>query len=273
MPRRWILRLAGLTVLALVLAGARPTAAADPASERVSELLEASGDRAALPRIVDALAKGVTAALSTVTDPGDTERIVGQAISVDRLYDRLVAGAARGFEAERAARLLAWLRTPVAQRITQLELKGTEASEVEVAAYNARPDSAPDATRAKALDRLEAAMHASELNVEAMLAIQRGLERGALPPSARPSRRPSESVVRGLIDSERSQVLAQQRYTYRELTTDELTAYVAVLEQEDQQWFSRITRAALVEAIEAVCEEAARQTLGSARRRPPAQRI
>jgi hypothetical protein len=264
--------LAGLAMLAVVL-GAHPARAADPAAERVAELLEASGDRSALPRVVEALGKGVTAALSSFVEPRDAERIVGQTITVDRVFDRLVARASRDFEAERGARLLAWLRTPGAQRITQLELKGAEASDGEIAAYNARPDATPDAARTRLLERLEAVTHASELNVEAMLAIQRGLERGAAPDSARPPRRPSDTVVRSLVDAERSQVLAQQRYTYRELTTDELAAYVAVLEQDDHRWFGRVTRGALVEALETVCEDAARRTLGAGRRRAPEQRI
>jgi hypothetical protein len=273
MLARCTLVTSGVAILVVLLHGASLALGGDPASERVTELLVASGDRAALPRMVDALAKSVTAALSTVADPDDTERIVSETITVEDVFDRLVTGATRGFEADRASRLLAWLRTPAAQRITQLELKGAEASESEIAAYNARPDGAPDPRRARLLERLETATHASEMNLELVLAIQRGLARGALPPSApSPRRSPNEAARRSFVDSERAQVLAQQRYAYRELTTDELAAYVEIVEQDDHQWFGRLVRAALVDAIESTCEDAARKTLGSARRRPPAER-
>ena len=266
--------LLAVAMLAMLLGGASLAVGADPGSEGLTELLVASGDRAALPRIVDALAGVVTTALSSVADPDDTERIVGQMITVDDLFDRLVKAGTRGFEAERASRLLAWLRTPGAQRITQLELKGAGASESEIAAYNAQPDSAPDPQRVRLLERLEAATHASEVNVEILLAIQRGLVRGALPPSApRPPASPNEAAIRSLVAAERAQVFAQHRYTYRELTNDELAAYVTITEQDDHRWFGRLMRTALVDAVESSCEDAARKTLASARRRPRAERI
>jgi hypothetical protein len=112
------------------------------------------------------------------------------------------------------------------------------------------------------------------MNVELRLAIQRGLARGARPPSApHPPGSPNEAAIRSLVDAERAQVLAYQRHTYREVTTDELAVYVGIVEQDDHQWFSRLTRAALVDAVESTCEDAARKTLASARRRPLAERI
>ena len=246
---------------------------ADAPYDRVAELLTVSGDRAALSRIVDALSTSVTAALSTIADPDETERIVTQAITVERLFDRFVSGTARGFDAERASRLLVWLRTPVVQRITQLEVTGATASESEIAAYEARPDPTPDPARARLFERLDAAMHATEANVALALAIQRGLARGALPPSApMPPGIVNETATRALVDSRRPHMVAQQRYTYRELTTEELASYVEMLEQDDQQWFARLSQAALADAVESACEEAARRTLESARDRAPGER-
>jgi hypothetical protein len=154
-----------------------------------------------------------------------------------------------------------------------MELKGFTASESEIAAYTAQPDNAPDPRRGPLLERLEAVMHATEMNVQLVLALQRGFARATLPPSAPlPPGLVNETAIRALVDAERPRIVAHQRYMYRELTTDEFAAYVEMLEPDDQQWFGRVVRSALVDAIESVCEDAARQAIGSARRAPPAER-
>lgn len=263
----------GLAIVSFVLSGLPFALAADSESERMTELLAVSGNRAALPHLVDSFAQGATAALSTVAEPEDIRKIVARTITADRVFDRLVAAATRGFDAERVSRLLVWMRTPLVQRISQMELQGFTASEAEIAAYTAQPDNAPDPRRGPLFERLEAAMHATEMNVQLALALQRGFARGALPPSAPlPPGLVNETATRALVDAERPRIVAQQRYMYRELTTEEFAAYVEMLERDDQQWFGRTVRNALVEAIESVCEDAARETFGSARPRPPAER-
>jgi hypothetical protein len=49
---------ARIALLVLLLHGTALALDADPAAKRVVEVLGASGDRAALPRVVDALARG-----------------------------------------------------------------------------------------------------------------------------------------------------------------------------------------------------------------------
>jgi hypothetical protein len=266
--------LAWLAVITLAALWATEAAqAAETAREQVvADILDASGDRAALPRMTAALGDGLASALTGIVDPREAERIVAQSITADRVYRLVVAGVAQSFDATHASRLLDWLRTPFAQRVTRLELKGSEASEDDIAAYSAGLEGgAGDAARARLLERLEAATLATEATVQIVLAIQRGLERAAAPPA--PPSRPQQPVPRVLLETARVQVMARHRYTYRELTNDELAAYVSVLEEDALQWFARVMRTALSGAIEEVSEDAARRALAAARRRVPEQRL
>jgi hypothetical protein len=248
--------------------------ASTPAREQViADILDASGDREALPRVTAAVGDGLASALTGIVDPREAERIVSQSITADRVYRLVVAGVAQAFDATHASRLLDRLRTPFAQRVTRLELKGSEASEDDVAAYSAGLEGgASDAARARLLERLEAATLATEATVQIVLAIQRGIERAAAPSPAPPAR-PQDPAPRVLLETARVQVTARQRYTYRELTNDELAAYVSVLEEDSLRWFARVMRTSLSDAIEAVCEDAARRALAAARRRVPEQRL
>jgi hypothetical protein len=269
-------RLAVLTLATLWATEATRAAetASTPAREQVvADILDASGDRAALPRVTAAIGDGLTSALTGIVDPREAERIVAQSITADRVYRLLVAGVVQAFDAPHASRLLDWLRTPFAQRVTRLELKGSEASEDDVAAYSAGLErGASDPARARLLERLEAATLATEATVQIVLAMQRGIERAAAPPPAPPAR-PQDPAPRVLFETARAQVMAQQRYTYRELTNDELAAYVSVLEEDALRWFARVMRTSLSSAIEVVCEDAARRAFAAARRRAPEQRL
>lgn len=244
----------------------------------VAEVLEASGDRQGLALAVKDLAAMVTGALAGMADAGDIERLVTQSFDAERMYRLLAAGIDREFDAERLSGLLTWFRTPLGRRIVRLEVEAAGASEDEVAAFAGRSAAAPpEVARAPLLERLDAAALGTEMTIDMLLAVYRGIERAAAPPAPAAPRPPGDgaaAVPRELLDAAHARVIAQSRFAYRALTDDELAAYVAFLEQDAGRWFGGVMRRALSAAIETVSEDAARRVFATRPRpRVPGQRI
>jgi hypothetical protein len=164
----------------------------------------------------------------------------------------------RSRDGDRMAAALATMRSPLARRITELELSGSSPdAQPELRGFAARLQNAPPAaTRLAAVRRLDGVSGATSLSLESLGALLHGLVTG-MAPSMPAARRPSPGDVDALVAQTLKQTEPALRaatevsllFAYRSLSDAELEEYVAQSESEPMQWFFAALRGAFVDTI------------------------
>jgi hypothetical protein len=189
----------------------------------------------------------------------------------DRLYETLADRVARRFDPARGATVAAILRTDLSRRMAKLE---AEASRPEMLttmmAYAARMmiSDRPTPTRVDLVRRLDIATGSTTLTLAVDVAARQGVTRVVdvvLPPAQR--RNPPATSDRSLSGlspdanaSARTATEVALLFTYRTVSDEDLTRYVAFAESEDGQWLARLVREAIVDVIETASSDAVELT-------------
>lgn len=199
--------------------------------------------------------------------------------TVNALYESVKAHIARNSDRERLVTTLKGLRSPLVQKITQLEAQAAapeaapQKSLFAVQSYK-KP---PTRERKALIERLDTAKGATELAVEMPVAIAQGITKtmdAVLPTAKRSKKKEIDEVVSLLRTRHRPEVKTETQltllFTYRSVSDDELKQYVEFLESEPAKWFNDVVSKGVIEAIGAASERSTQKitkTLSSGKTR------
>ena len=186
---------------------------------------------------------------------GDVVTTVAQTFSPDTLQHNMHQSLARSLDHERTGSLLAWLRTPLSQRIVSLESASVTADQQKalISFTNQLPSTPPRPGRLALIHRLERAGDVTQGSASMMAAAGAALQR-----TVRPFVSPAGMARRDLdgyeaspaIDeSFRLRIMMSLLFTYSSLSDAELGRYVAVLESPTGRWFTQISHAAFLASL------------------------
>src|SRR4030095_10689678 len=160
----------------------------------------------------------------------------------------------------------AWLRSPLGRKIVALEIATSEpGAEQKVAEYGAALKANPPTNhRIDLIQRLNWATAATEISADLIAAVARGVT------VAVSAAGPAEQRLRpGQIEDRVAQVRVRANkslrdahttstlYAYRDLTDDELRAYVLFSASEAGRWYNAAMRKAMVSALGRAVEQTA----------------
>jgi len=193
-------------------------------------------------------------------------RILTDAFRPDVLYSAVRGAFRSNFDAERMDVVMEKLRSPQFRKIAAMELAASEPGarqDLERFAMGLQGD-IPAPARVSLVQRQEAVMRSAELQIDmaviAAKAVGRSLE-ALLSPAQRATGREMDAAERQLRAQQNAltrAALVRWLYTYRALTTEELTTYVEFNESDAGRWFSATQRKGLLDAMRAAMDTAAR---------------
>lgn len=218
----------------------RLAAQAASTAELVSQGLAQQRGRIA-PENLDAVLRSVRRAY----DAGALEKAV--LASLEARYDARYAPTAR-----------TWLQSPRGGRITRLEANSStaEAAHALQEFALALQETPPSPERLAAAQRLDAALKTTEFTVELAIATSLGIAI-ALDATLPAERRSDHEEMRARIESRREKFRSVFRpmsvvsflYTYRDLSQEEIDAYLAFAETDAGRWYTDATTGAFLEAM------------------------
>jgi hypothetical protein len=243
----------------------------------VDELIDLSGLRkqlAALPTMVLQEFLPRESALG----PGEgalVRRIVERHFAPAVVVPLIRAELSRRRDAEKLARLVAWLRAPVGRRVTAEEVASTAADPQAVAGWVARlATEPPPPARVTLVERLQWIEGAGDTGLDLLLVVARELAL-AVQPALPAERRVKPGHIATQLAKTRERLLPEVRqaarqhmlYTYRRLGDEEVAAYVAVMASDAGRWFTATTHRALLDAVRVAAERASAEIVRAV---PPA---
>ncbi len=178
-----------------------------------------------------------------------------QTFDVDRMRETIVAYLAERYDHQRYSAFLALLRTPLAQKMTALEIEAnTPQAQQEMMQMGNIIMGQASPRRLELVRRLDAVTVASEtaLDVELMIA---GAMMRNMNKIAPPGRRMSEAQLDQMLTQMRMQSIFPVRqfthlnmvYAYRSVSDKELAQYLQLHESEAGRWGTALMRDALME--------------------------
>ena len=187
---------------------------------------------------------------------GGAATIVAQTFSPDTLRSNMQGSLARSLDQERTRILLAWLRTPLSQRIVALESASVTADhQVQMISFiNQLPSTPPVPARLTLIHRLERAGDVAQGSAVVMAAAGAALRRTLRPflaPAGIAQRDVDGQPISSTLDENyRLRIMLSLLFTYRELSDAELGRYVDVLESPTGRWFTEVSHSAFLASLE-----------------------
>ncbi len=186
----------------------------------------------------------------------------------EKLYNRLATSFAEQAEQadeQQLSRTLVWLHSPLARKMTALELAANTLEAMEaIQQYGALIESQPPPQPRRALiERLDETVGATRLALDFQAVVLRALLKGSNSLLPKERQTTIERIDRQIIDMKlqllgliREQVQVSMLYTYRNVSEEELAEYLAYWGTEDGRWLNSATSRALLAAIGEASREA-----------------
>ena len=235
---------------------------------RIDDLLELSGVRAQLVGLVRGLAKELRPApgIMSAKDQASIDRVLSKSLRYEAVYGLLREAFIPQVDRTNLEATAAWLRSPLGRRITMLEVSTSDPSfEQKVADYAAElKANRPSDRRVELIWRLDWVMGSSESAADLYVTLSRGVTK-AVSAAGPPERR----LRPGQIEEQVAEIRARVRgplsamhhsatlYAYRDLTDDELTAYVVFSSSDAGRWYNLAMHKAMASAVGRTVEQTA----------------
>ena len=187
---------------------------------------------------------------------GGAANVVARTFSPATLRGNMQQSLARHLDQERTRLLLAWLRSPLSQRIVALESASSSPDrQNELAAFiNQLPSTPPTAARLALIHRLERAGEVTDSSATMMAAAVAALRRTVTPfvsPGVMAKDGADGQQAGPAIDEGyRLRIMTSLLFTYRDLGDADLGRYVSVLESPTGRWFTQVSRSAFLASLE-----------------------
>lgn len=249
---------------------AKPTTSSAPAT--AEEVLELSGVK---PQLAATPAKLATEfrprrGRLNAEDTTALEQILARHFAADRLYAQIRSEFRKRADARKLGDVAEWLRSPLGQKITALEVAaGLESDAAQrMLAFAPGGRGGPPAARVALVERIDWVAGVTDGSLESMLAVARAMalavNRG-LPPDERQTSAQIERQIQQLRGQARAK-LAQATimfmlYQYRSLEDDELQQYADFLASDAGRWYSATMSKAMNRTVAAAAQRAATEVV------------
>jgi uncharacterized protein DUF4124 len=236
---------------------------------RVDDLLELSGVRAQLVGLVRGIAKELRPApgIMSVKDQASIDRVLSKSLRHEVVYGLVREAFIPQIDRTNLEATAAWLRSPLGRRITVAEVTASDpSSEQKIADYAAeinanRPS---DHRRLELIWRLDWVLGSIESSADLYATLSRGVAK-AVSAAGPPERRLRPGQIEEQVAEVRARVnkplremhITAQLYAYRDLTDDELTAYVVFSSSDAGRWYNVAMHKALISAVGRIVEQTA----------------
>lgn len=159
-----------------------------------------------------------------------------------------------------------FLSSPLSEKISELEQKvstseGLGAMKKFGSDLQANP---PTKERSSLVKELDAAIGATDLQIETTVTMYEGIAKAVLPVTVNDSRR-SESELKNMAEEMRKELKSMLKgvisvsflYTYQELNDEELKQYINFWSSDAGKWFNKVSSEAFIFAMDKAAEQAA----------------
>jgi len=248
--------------------GGKPQASKQDAIIR--EVLELTGAKKQIQQIPDMVSSQLGQRQKEM-DPtvyDGVKQITADSYKADALYETVAAKFKENFDQPRLSTVLEFARTPLAKKMTQLELQAATPQGIqELQKFAAQlKDNPPAKQRLSLVQRLDDAVAASALSVKLTLATAEGLIKAidrTLPPEKRLKAGQLEQVLKDmsaqLEGPLKNQTLTSFLYAYRTVSDDELKQYIQFAESDAGKWFIKVLSDGYLVAMSSAAEKAGNQ--------------
>ena len=233
---------------------------------RVDDLLELSGVRAQLVGLVRGLAKELRPApgVMSAKDEASVDRVLSKSLRHEAVYGLLRDAFIPQVDRTNLEAAAAWLRSPLGRRITVLEVTSSApGADQKVADYAAElKANRPQDRRLELIQRLDWVTGGSETSADLFVTLSRGVAK-AVSAAGPPERRLRPGQIEEQVAEVRARISNPMRaahtvatlYAYRDLTDDELTAYVVFSSSDAGRWYNVAMRKAMISAVGRTIEQ------------------
>jgi hypothetical protein len=184
----------------------------------------------------------------TPEQAAEMRQIVMQSMRPEKFEQAVTASLKSGYPAEAYPQLLDILRSPLARRMTSIELEETrsdpKALQAFVAGLKQKP---PDPRHLAIVNRIDQVTGNSQLMVEIVAAVLEGVASGS-GLSASQSRKMIDELRGQRSDTLRQAGLLHLLYQYRAVPDDQLNAYATMLSAPQVVRFNQVAQSGLVAA-------------------------
>jgi Domain of unknown function (DUF4124) len=245
-----------------------PPAIARTGPTKVDDLLELSGSRAQLAGLVRSLATEIRPAPGKMSakDEAAVDRVLARTLRHETVYALVRDAFLPQVDRTNLEATAAFLRTPLARKIVALEIASSEPGVQQrvveyAAALKATP---PTERRVELIQRLDWATGSTEISADLIAAVARGITM-AVSAAGPPEQRLRPGQIEDRVAQTRARAnnglrevqTASTMYAYRDLTDDELAAYVLFSGSEAGRWYNAAIRKAMVSALSRAVEQTA----------------
>lgn len=205
-------------------------------------------------------------------------RVIHDHMSAERIQELVLERLANRAEREYLGETLDWLRSPLGTRAMAVEhVSWTSQGMTDMVDFMQEAEkNPPSAKRRELIERYDTASHISDRNAEAMLLAGYGtaVMMDALKPKE--EQLGPEQLLKSL-DSKRQllrplfkeTMALTSLFAFRDLTDEELEAYVTFCESDAGQWFTGTLSGAFIDAIRSATENLGNAFIAALSRQPP----
>lgn len=242
-------------LMLLAAAPLRPAFAQGAEEANTAALADALMEVSGLGMMLDQVPAGVEASLAARADemPPEVRQALAHAMESAFGAEVLRADAAAalrdGLQADRARAVIAWWREPLPERMRALDVASVAVTDEALQAFAARLDGSSPAFQ----ERVELSIqylrgtNALDMTMESIVAITKAIARG-INQTQPEAERTSDAALDAAFDGMREQYaepLAQSMvvrvlYSYRDVPTDELAAYLSFFETDLGRWYTSL---------------------------------
>jgi hypothetical protein len=225
------------------------TAAPKTGATAADDVLELSGVRPQLATAPARLANEFKprGARLNAEDTAALEQILARHFDADRLYAQVRAEFTRRADTRKLADVAEWLRSPLGQKITALEVAATLETDAarRASAFTPGGRGGPSPVRVALVERIDWTAGITDGSLESMLAVARAMALAmnrARPPDERQTSAQIERQIQELRGQTRARLaqstVALMLYEYRSLDDDELQQYADFLGSDAGRWYT-----------------------------------
>jgi hypothetical protein len=199
-------------------------------------------------------------------DTATLEQILARHFDADRLYGQVRAEFKRRADARKLAEAAEWLRSPLGQKITALEVAAgldTDAARRAIA-FGPGGRGGPPPARVALVERIDWTAGITDGSLESMLAVARAMAAAinrAVPPDERQTSAQIERQIQQLRGQARARLaqstVAFMLYQYRSLDDDELQQYADFLGSDAGRWYMATMSKAMNRTVAVAAQRAA----------------
>jgi len=256
---------AGILLTLLLSLSASASDSVRPGDQDILAVMDLSGLTATIMQVPEHMQAGLQTSQQTKqssisgTDYGTLQKIFSDTFSAQAIKQDVVEYLGQTYDQGRYTSLVELLQSPLAKRMTALEVATGTPEEFQNMLHYATDlaTDPPSAKRVALVAELDKVSHATELTATLQIETLRSML-GAFasysPEGDSATREKMNHIVNGgreqIVTTAHQLVIVSYLYTYRDVSDEDLNNYIAIYRNTDLQWYLDTASSALVKAIE-----------------------